>query len=150
MSASVIETIRKAWGWTGIDPEKVIDENAFGNLLIRDVEGKIWRLCPEDVYCRIVANDNFEYQKLIEDPEFLEDWNMEKLVAVARDKLGSLSDNRKYCLKIPGILGGEYGWENLGTITLEEMISFSGEIANQIKDLPDGAQVKIDITDQHS
>ena len=147
MSALMIEAIEKAWGWTGIKPVEVIGENEFGNLLIRDSEGKIWRLSPEDVYCDVVANNDAEYKDLIEDPEFMEDWTMENLVSFAREKLGSLSDTRKYCLKIPGILGGEYGGDNLGTAPLEEIIAFSGDIAKQIRDLPDGTQIKIEISD---
>ena len=146
MSAPMVEKINEAWGWTGIRPKEVIGENKFGNLLIRDLEGRVWRLCPEDVYCEVVASNEVEYEKLINDSDFLEDWNMENLVNVARKKLGSLSGTRKYCLKIPGILGGDYAEDNLGTAPLEEMIAFSGNIAEQIKDLPDGAQIKLEIT----
>jgi hypothetical protein len=41
-------------------------------------------------------------------------------------------------------LGGAYDSDNLGTLTLKELIAFSGDVAKQIKDLPDGAQVNFD------
>ena len=138
----MIQNIKEAWGWIGLEPNEIVGENAFGNLLIKDIAGKYWRLCPEDVYCEVIANDSVEFEQLIQDQEFLADWNMENLVNEAREKLGSLDNSKKYCLKIPGILGGEYGGDNLATISFKELISISGYLANQIKDLPNGAQIQ--------
>jgi len=45
----MISEIIEAWGWVGIRPREILYENEFGNLIIKDVEGKFWRLCPEDV-----------------------------------------------------------------------------------------------------
>jgi hypothetical protein len=143
----MIEEIKEAWGWIGIEPREIVGENAFGNLLIKDINGKYWRLCPEDVYCEVVANTDAEFEKLNKDEEFLLDWNMENLVNEARERLGSLNEGRKYCLKIPGILGGEYGGDNLATISFNELISFSGDLAKQIKDLPNGAQIQFKFVD---
>ena len=52
----LISEIRDAWGWEGIDPLEVVGENGFGNPIIKDVDGNYWRMCPEDVYCKI-ANE---------------------------------------------------------------------------------------------
>ena len=115
--------------------------------MIKDIEGKYWRLCPEDVYCEVVAKNQTELDKLSSDQEFLEDWYMQALVENAQEHLGPLADGRKYCLVIPSILGGEYDISNIKTVPLVELISFSGDLAKQIKDLPDGAQVKLKVVD---
>ena len=47
----------------------------------------------------------------------------------------------------PGMLGGTYEIENIGTIRIGELISFSGDVANQIKDLPPGSKVEFKIVD---
>jgi hypothetical protein len=143
----LIEHIERSWGWTGIEPAKVVGENEFGNLVVRDQHGQYWRICPEDLYCKIIAQDRRGLDALIEDQEFQQDWNMHALVEEARAMLGALGEGRKYCLKIPGLLGGEYGGGNLATISLIELIAASGDIAFQIKDLPDGAQVRFRITE---
>ncbi|WP_202947437.1 hypothetical protein [Sulfurovum sp. AR] len=71
---NIVEEIKESWGWIGINPVEVIGENDFGNLMIKDTDGKYWRLCPEDVYCEIVAQNQEELDTLSKDQEFLEDW----------------------------------------------------------------------------
>jgi hypothetical protein len=72
---------------------------------------------------------------------------MRELVRLAHDQLGPLADGRRYCLKILGILGGAYGGDNLATIPLGELVSFTGYLADQIKDLPDGATIQLKVTE---
>jgi hypothetical protein len=45
------------------------------------------------------------------------------------------------------VLGGEYGGDNLGTISLTELIGASGHLAQQIAGLPDGAQIHLSMID---
>lgn len=142
---SLVETIRLAWGWCGVDPVEVVGENDFGNLMVKDALGHYWRLCPEDLSCTIVARNREELDVLSSNQEFLRDWHMSALVDEAFEKLGVLPEGRTYCLKIPGVLGGEYGGDNLATIELEELVRASGNIAQQIKDLPNGAKVRLKI-----
>jgi hypothetical protein len=144
---SIIQEIRDSWGWVGIEPLSVVGENDFGNLMIEDVEGKFWRLCPEDVYCEVVASDRGDLDRLSQDQDFLEDWYMQALVEQARKGLGELAEGKKYCLVIPGALGGEYGISNIKTAPLIELVRFSGDLAKQIKDLPDGAEIQLRVVD---
>jgi hypothetical protein len=144
---SIIQEINEAWGWVGIDPVEVVGENDFGNLMIKDSQGRYWRLCPEDVYCEVVAQNREELDQLSCDQEFLEDWNMQLLVEQAQEQLGPLTEGRKYCLVTPGVLGGEYAVSNIKTAPLIELIRFSGDLANQVKHLPDGAQIKLKVVD---
>lgn len=143
---SVIETVRTGWAWCGIDAVEVVDENDFGNLIVRDAEGRYWRLCPEDIYCKVIAENRQALDVLSKDQQFLHDWYMSGLVDQGFKRFGVLPEGRKYCLKIPGALGGEYGGDNLATIGLEELVRVSGDIAQKIKDLPDGAQVRLKVT----
>lgn len=144
---SLVEEIRKSWGWAGIEPVEVVGENDFGNLIIKDTGGRYWRLCPEDLYCEVIAANRVELDRLSADQEFLHDWHMSALVSQAREKCGALTEGRKYCLKIPGLLGGAYGDDNLAVAPLVELVRFSGDIACQIKDLAPGSQVKLQVVD---
>jgi hypothetical protein len=141
----MLHTIRKAWGWTGIDPAEVIATNAFGNVVVRATDGSYWRICPEEWSCEQIAHDGDAYAELSGEEEFQTDWKMSRLVELARQKLGALPEGRCYCLKLPAIIGGKYEAANLGTISLDELISFSGDMAAQIRDVSDGGQIQFDI-----
>jgi len=143
----LLDDVRSAWGWAGIEPVNVIDDNDFGNLLIEDIRGQYWRLCPEELYCKVVAGNSEELNCLVKDPEFLSDWHMRALVDEAFQQLGALAPGCKYCLKIPGVLGGKYDKANLGTISFDELIRASGDIAQQIAGLPDGTFFELSVTD---
>jgi hypothetical protein len=140
---SIVDEINGAWGWTGIDAARVLAENEFGNLLIEDRRQRYWRLCPEELNCIVVAKHRAEFDELSLDPEFVQDWYMERIVEMARSELGPLGDGRKYCLKIPCVLGGEYAPANLATIALDELIRSSGDLGLQISDLPDGTMIQL-------
>jgi hypothetical protein len=141
------ECIESAWGWAGIKPTEVVGESDFGNLIVRDDGGRYWRICPEDLYCRVVAEDRAELDAISRDQEFLQSWYMSALVEQAQERLGPLTPGRKYCLRIPGVLGGEYGGENLASITLVGLVKASGHIARQIEGLPEGAKVSLRVTE---
>jgi hypothetical protein len=143
---NILEEVKQAWGWVGIDPVELVTENEFGNLIIKDAKDQFWRLCPEDVYCEIVANSIAAYNELIQDEEFLDDWFMTTMVEEAKKSLGELKPDRKYHLVIPGVLGGEYTGKNIKTVPFIELIRFSGDLGKQIKDLPDGSEIELKTT----
>lgn len=144
---NLVEEIRQSWGWVGIEPVEVVGENDFGNLIVKDEEGKYWRLCPEDCYCKIIAESRVELDALSASQEFLHDWYMRALVSLANDQCGPLTEGRKYCLKIPGVLGGAYGGDNLATAPQIELVRLSGDVARQLKELPDGAQIELRVVE---
>jgi hypothetical protein len=143
----LVEEIRQSWGWVGIEPVEVVGENDFGNLIVKDEDGKYWRLCPEDCYCKVIAANRAELDVLSIDQEFLRDWYMTDLVSLANNQCGPLSKGRKYCLKVPGVLGGAYGGDNLATAPQIDLVRLSGHIAHQIHELPDGAKIDLRVVE---
>ncbi len=139
----ILDTVTTYWGWTGIEPERVIAINEFGNVIMKDTQGKFWRLCPEDVYCDIIAQDDNDYNELVKDEEFNQDWFMEVVLQKAVAKFGELKDDDKYTLAVPEVLGGSYSGANLKMVPHERIISFYGELAKEINDAPDGAKIKV-------
>lgn len=144
---SLIDIVRSAWGFSGIAPRRIVDQNAFGNLIVEDNEGRYWRICPEELECEVVASSAGELEDLRATEDFGDDWKMEELVAIAASKLGAPGEGRCYCLKLPGVLGGEYEADNIGTIELGELLEFAGNLAAQIKDLPDGTRIVLEADD---
>ena len=138
----MIDEIRRFWWWVGIQPVDIICENDFGNLLITDVDGKFWRLCPEELSCEIIAQNRNALDALNQRQEFLCDWYMQPLVEKAATALGPLPVGGKYCMKMPSVLGGEYDQSNFAIVLFSKLIRFSGWLAKKIKDLPGGTEVK--------
>ena len=145
---NLIAKISESWGWVSISPLRIVAENEFGNLIIEDIEGRFWRLCPEELSCLVIADSEDELSEVRSDPDFVAEWEMRTLVEEARKSLGDLSDGRKFCLKIPGIFGGAYEIENIAIVPFEELISISGDLAFQCKDIPDGTKVILEVVDE--
>jgi hypothetical protein len=144
---TLVEIITRSWSFAGLVPRAIIDINAFGNVLVESADGRFWRICPEELSCKPVAESREELDRLRSSSEFHRDWLMQPLVDLATSTLGAPAEDHCFCLKLPAVLGGEYGPSNLGTITLTELLATSGDIARQIEDVPDGGEIVINITD---
>jgi hypothetical protein len=140
---TLIEVVRSAWGFKGLVPVRILDINPFGNVLVEDAVGQVWRICPEELSCEPVT----ETQQGVHEIQSSDDWKMERMVELATAALGAPGVERCFCLKTPGVLGGEYAIGNVGTITVAELIAFSGDVASQIEDLPDGSKITFRVVD---
>lgn len=60
---------------------------------------------------------------------------------------GALPRGCKLAPKQPFVAGGEYAISNLASMSDIELIEFRAQIANQIANLPDGAQIQIEISE---
>ena len=141
----MLTEINKAWYWKGFSATEIVRTNDFGNVIFKTDKHEFWRICPEEVSCEKIAESESEFNRLSTDPEFVDDWEMTNLVEIARTELGELTENQKYCLKIPVAIGGEYEKSNIGKIDFVELISFSGDLGFQLKDLRDGQKIKLNI-----
>ena len=135
------------WGWTGLTAQEIVGRNAFGNILVLDQAGRYWRICPEALSCEPMADTAEGFGQHTQRRDFEEDWDMERLVGLARNAVGPLETGTVYYLVVPAVLGGAYGVDNIRTAPLEQVIALSGDWAREIKDLPDGAQIKLRLID---
>ena len=141
-AVDLLETIRTAWSFTGLEPSRVLDTNLFGNVLVEAVDGAVWRIFPEELSCEKIADDRAQFSDLQKTEDFVLDWEMETLVVAAKEKFGALPPGRCYCFKIPGVLGGAYDVENCATIAIEKLLAFTGDVAEQVQDVPDGGTIE--------
>jgi type VI secretion system (T6SS) immunity protein Tdi1 len=139
----LVDIVSRSWGFTGLIALRVLDVNAFGNLLVEDEDGRVWRICPEELSCEVAASSSRDLEQITSS----EDWKMNGLVDVATAALGRPEAGRCFCLKVPGVLGGQYAAVNIGIISIAELIAFAGDVALKIKDLPDGAKIEFKIVD---
>lgn len=117
-------------------------EDAFGGQFAIS-NNVIFRFDPETGELEHFANSIEEWASKI-----LEDYDFETGYSLASEwqKINRpLKKGERLLPKIPFVLGGEYNIENLYASDAVEGMRFRASIARQIRDLPDGAQVKLEI-----
>lgn len=147
MNTEILEEIEMAWGWKGICPVEIISENDFGNVIFKDKANSYWRICPEELSCERIASDRSELDTLLNDDNFQLDWQLGEFATEVREAFGPLTGDEKYSLRMPASLGGSYSIDNVAVVPIKELISFSGDIAHQLNDVPDGSQVRLRFVD---
>ncbi len=141
----MLTEINNSWNWKGFIATEIIRTNEFGNVIFKTDKNEFWRLCPEEISCEKIADNKSEFNKISTESEFVEDWEMTNLVTVAKSELGVLENGQKYCLKLTAVIGGKYEKSNLGKINFSELISLSGNLGYQIKDLKDGQKISLKV-----
>ena len=143
---NLIKTINSYWGWTGVVAERVRAQSPMGHLLISDAQDSFYYIDPDGM--AIVALGSREQaQAHLDEPEANQLWCGGELVESARGLLGEPPEGSVFALKPHAMLAGEYAPENMCIMPLEDLIAFSGDVARQIKDLPDGSKIRIEVTD---
>jgi len=119
-------------------------EDLFGNQFALE-SGQVVLFDAETGDKEVLAQDINGWAKLI-----LEDNNYRTGYSLGHKwqaKNGALEAGKRLIPKIPFVLGGEYSVENLYALEDEKSMRLRGDLAIQIRDLPDGAQVKYTIVE---
>ena len=119
-------------------------EDLFGNQFALE-SGQIVLFDAETGDKEVLAEDIKGWAELI-----LKDYNYRTGYSLGHEwqtKHGALEVGKRLVPKIPFVLGGEYLVENLYALKDEKSMRLRGDLAIQIRDLPDGAQVKYTIVD---
>ena len=145
--SKIIEVVTDAWNWAIPGVKKVLAVNSMANVLLIDIEGKYWRICPEELSAEIIATNDAEIQSVYEDPDYKADWQLLGLIDEAEKEFGKLEIGECYALIKPAVIGGDYSTSNMRVAAINEYLAFTGDIAFQTKDLKHGDKVKICITD---
>lgn len=143
---SALEALRDGWGWTEIAFADVHAVSPMGHLLFSDADGCFHYLDPDLQTVAALGNEQAARAHFEKD-ETRQVWQAVALVDAARARLGDCPEGSVYTLKPLSLLQGDYAHDNLWICPLEELIRFTGDVARQIRDLPDGAQYRIEISD---
>ena len=103
-------------------------------------KNRIYTFDPETGSLDYLAENIEEWAKIIiTDHEVLTGYT---LAHKWQEKHGQLPAKKRLLPKVPFVAGGEFKLENLYLNDAVEGMKFRAYIANQIKDLPDGSQIK--------
>jgi hypothetical protein len=153
MSSSNVEALclsasRGDWPELLSDWQPLIPEGAtpwiltrFGEVVFKHADGHIGFLQTSYFNYEVVAKDSREFETLTADLESQSAWFQAPLVARLESSGKRLSEDRCYSFITPLGLGGELKLENVMIITIREHFGMWGQVFQQIKDLPPGAEI---------
>lgn len=124
------------------DTKLFFAEDAFGNQFCFH-DGGIWSFDAETGGLETCGKTLEEWaERILEDYQLL---TGHPLLHQWHVRNGALPNGQRLLPKVPFVLGGEYVLENLRAIAAISGMKTRGNLARQIRDLPDGAQVQFRI-----
>jgi hypothetical protein len=135
-------TLLSDWQWLTGQHKLPVLVTAMGNVFVQDAEdGTISLLDPGEGKLRHVAASIEELQSLLADREFVySEFMVEDFVSLQQtDRI--LAPGKVFGYIKPPVLGGSFDVDNLEPTDIEVHFSLSGQIHQQVKDLPDGTSI---------
>ena len=118
-------------------------EDVFGVQFTIGLDGVVGALDPEIGVVKHVADDIEAWaQRVLDDYSVLTGWPLAHEWQIAN---GPLRAGRRLIPKVPFVLGGDFSIENLYDADAVSAMRYRGELAAQMRDLPDGSSVTLRI-----
>jgi hypothetical protein len=130
------------WRWLIGPTKQPILLAAIGDAYLQDPEdGSVHLLDVGGGELSQVAASVEEFKELLADREFVTDSFVPETIVGLREAGKTLAAGQIYSYIHPPVLGGEYSIENLEPTDVQVHYSVLGQIHEQVKDLPEGAEV---------
>jgi hypothetical protein len=143
-----VETGRmlELWGWLIPTSWRAWFANALGDLFLVDDSGQVHWLDIGLGELQMLAPTVADFRVLVADPENAAVWFGEELVDLLQDSGLSLQPGECYSYRTLPILGGTYDPDNFLVADVVTHFRTWGPIHEKLRDLPDGARVRFEIT----
>jgi hypothetical protein len=92
-----------------------------------------------------LADNREQFAHLIDEDDNANNWLAIPLVNELASAGMLLQPGQCYGFKTPPVLGGAYAIENIGVLPIPDYLGGYGSIHNQLRDVPDGSQVVLNI-----
>jgi hypothetical protein len=138
-----IEDILSCWQWRVVDMKAVVTISCLGDIFLLGNDNNIYWLQTDTGDLTKIANSLEQYQQFLNDEEKIDNWFLPLLVEKLLTAGKILKVNEVYSYKKLPVIGGEYSVDNIDLTDMSVHFAFSGQICEQIKDLPDGTKVNI-------
>jgi hypothetical protein len=140
-----LEDICSCWQWRLRGPKRLVLISKLGDLFLIGNDECIYWLHTDSGDLTRIADNLEHFEQLLQKDENLDQWFLPSLL----DKLANagkiLAKNQVYSYKKLPVIGGEYSMENIDPLDMSVHFAFSGQICEQIQNLPDGTKVKITV-----
>ncbi|MCQ9372864.1 DUF1851 domain-containing protein [Methyloversatilis sp. XJ19-13] len=136
-------------GWGGSIPESFTLwlVNRFGDAFLVVDDGSVHMLDAGAGQISRVADSRDHFAELLDRDDNANNWLMIPLVDKCAEAFPPLQESQCYGFKVPPMLGGKYTLDNVEPTDLSVHYSILADIHRQTKDLPDGTQVKLVVTE---
>jgi len=144
VDALSVDKLLAEWRWFCPEPFSLVARNAFGDLFLRDADGKIFRLEVASGELTGIANSQSEFIDLLEKDEKQEAWLAKEDTQSAF--ANGLQPNIAQCIgfKIPLVFAESRNTpDNAYIADLYEQVSFLGDLHRQISIHPDRTKVEL-------
>ena len=138
-------TLLRDWSWLLPPVITVWIMNRFGDLFVVLDDGTVHMLDVGGGTLRKVAESRDDFANKLDEGDNANQWLMIPLIDELVASGVTLGEGQCYSYKQPPVLGGDYTVENTCVLPIPEHYGAYGSIHNQIKDLPDGTEVVINV-----
>ena len=134
--------------WAFPDPFSIWMVNRFGDLIVTYDDGSVhWFDVNRGRFERLADNMTAFEARFETEAGY---WLLPDLVDKCVEAGVLLKPHQCYFFKTPTILGGKFDVANIAPVSLTEQYAFLADLHEQIKDIPDGAQVRLVVGQESS
>lgn len=137
------DDILSCWQWAIEDMVAITLISSLGDIFFIGKDNCVHWLQCDCGTLTMVANDIQHFKELLQDDEYIDNWFLPNLVKKLIEAGKVLKENQVYSYTIIPAIGGAYSLDNIEPTDISVHFALSGQICQQIKDLPDGTSVKI-------
>jgi hypothetical protein len=135
--------ILSCWRWLTPTVKSVIMVSCLGDLFLIGADNAVYWLQTDRGKLTREAETLDEFLAFLNDEEKVDNWFLPKFIHELVEVGKILKENEVYSYKVLPVLGGEYNVGNIEPTDISVHFALSGQICEQIKDLPDGTKVRV-------
>ena len=138
-----VERLLAEWRWLCPQKLTLISRDAFGDLFLRDEEGKIFWLDVSIGRFSQIADSESQFLALSENADKLDEWFAETDAKSVAEQGLIPSPSECIGFSVPLVFKQGGSPDTPYIIDIYENVGFLGDLHKQIATLPDGAKVKL-------
>lgn len=120
---------------------------SVGDIFLQEASGEVYWLITGSAGYSIVAKSMEEFKEKLNNEDLVNEWFLVNLVYDLKESGLIFQPGSLYGFKKLPVLGGAYIIENFAITDIEVYFAISGQMNFNIKDLPDGTQVRFTVTE---
>jgi hypothetical protein len=146
-SDGALALLRAAWGWCLPETFEPVMASALGDVFFQQGGPEIYWLNTATAEITRVAASREEFLQLLK-TEHADHWFMPHLIEALKTAGKHLQPDQCYTyVVLPIFKEGTFEVGNLNPIPVAEHFGVTGEIHRQLRNLPDGAKVRLTLTE---